>query len=133
MKKILSFFVVLSLLFMASCGSSKVNELKQSFSEKVSEKVKEASIHSLGCSTGDAVYSDVKKQLDKSLKVEDNSSHKSVLLVQLCEQGVKLAFPHLVDLGTGKLPDSWVSDGCSLSSVGEDVEKLAFEVCGKLK
>ena len=131
MKLILTSFIVLGLL--TSCGSTKVNELKKSFAEKVSEKVKAASIHSLGCSSGDAVYSDVKFEMERSLKVEDKRSDKSAILVELCKQGVRIAFPSLINMATGKLPDSWKADGCSLSSVGNDIEKLVYTVCNKIE
>ena len=132
MKKILAIFAVL--LLCVSCSSSQKDELKKSFAEKVASKVKDASVHSLGCQTGEAVYQDVKEEVEKFLKVESSTEgQKSVLLTQLCYQGVKIAFPHLVELGTGKLPDSWQADGCSMDSVGDDLEDFAEKLCSEIE
>ncbi len=122
------------LLIVISCSSQERDELKKSFAEKVAEKVKDASVHSLGCKTGDAVEEDVRLEVERFLKIQKQSEgQKSVLLTQLCQQGVTIAFPYLVDLGTGKLPESWQADGCSLKSVGEDIEELAEKLCSEIK
>jgi len=99
--------------------------------KKASEIAKELSVKHLKCSTGDAVFTDVEKQMNKMLKVE-SSGHKSVLAGTLCTLAVKPVVDSLIDLGNKQLPDSWIEDGCRLEGFSGDASELADKLCNKL-
>lgn len=116
-----------------SCSTEKKNEIKKTFIVKVSEKVQEASVHSLECKTGAPVYAMVEGKLLELAKMKSVGIVGSGVVKNLCKYGVSTVFPYVVDMGSGKLPQSWIDDGCSLDSVGEDIEKLADKLCEKIE
>jgi hypothetical protein len=118
--------LLLALTCLTSCGSFGKPIVK-----KASDTAKELSVKHLGCSTGDAVFIDVEKQMEKMLKVK-SSGHKSVLAGTLCTLAVKPVVESLIDLGNKQLPDSWIEDGCSLDGFSGDASELADKLCNKL-
>lgn len=121
--------IILTMLLVSSCGMFE--SAKKPVVKKASEVAKELSVKHLGCSTGDAVFTDVEKQMNKMLKVK-SSGHKSVLAGTLCTLAVKPVVESLVDLGNKQLPDSWIEDGCSLDGFSGDASELANKLCNKL-
>lgn len=117
------------LLLTSSCGMFE--SAKKPIVKKASTVAKELSVKHLGCSTGDAVYADVEKQMNKMLKVK-SSGQKSILAGTLCTLAVKPVVSALVDLGNKQLPDSWIEDGCSLDGFSGDASELADKLCNKL-
>ena len=121
--------LIAMLLFTSSC--SLFESAKKPVVKKASEIAKELSVKHLGCSTGDAVYEDVEKQMNKMLKVK-STENKSILAGTLCTLAVKPVVESLVDLGNKQLPDSWIEDGCSLDGFSGDASELADKLCNKL-
>ena len=120
--------MVILLLSFTSC--SLFEKAKKPVVKKASEIAKELSVKHLGCSTGDAVYSDVEKELNKLLKVKDEG-YKSVAGT-VCYLAVKPVVDELVDMANKQLPESWSTDGCSLDGFSGDASDLANKLCGKL-
>lgn len=120
--------LVFTLLTMSSC--SLFESAKKPVVKKASEIAKELSVKHLGCSTGDAVFSDVEKQLNKMLKVKEEG-YKSVAGT-VCLLAVEPVVDELVDVGNKQLPDSWIEDGCSLEGFSGDASELAKKLCNKL-
>lgn len=126
MKSLLLMFVILTL---GSC--SLFESAKKPVVKKASSIAKELSVKHLGCGTGDAVYSDVEKQMNKMLKVKDDGRLKAISGT-LCYLAVKPVIRELIDLSNKQLPDSWIEDGCSLEGFSGDATELANKLCGKL-
>lgn len=125
MKKVL---LLLTILSFTSC--SLIEKAKKPAVAKASDIAKELSVKHLGCGTGDAVFSDVEKQLNKMLKVK-SEGYKSVAGT-VCFLAVKPVVDSLVDLGNKELPESWTADGCSLEGFSGDASELANKLCSKL-
>jgi hypothetical protein len=120
--------ILTALLLLSSC--SFFESAKKPVVKKASTIAKELSVKHLGCSTGDAVYADVEKQLNKMLKVKDEG-YKSIGGT-LCILAVGPVVAELVDLGNKELPESWTADGCSLDGFSGDASDLANKLCDKL-
>ena len=125
MKNLITLFLLFSL---ASC--SLFEKAKKPVVKKASEIAKELSVKHLSCETGDAVYSDVEKELNKLLKVKDEG-YKSITGT-VCFLAVSPVVNELVDIANKKLPESWSNDGCSLNGFSGDATDLANKLCGKL-
>ena len=120
------------LLMTSSCGFFKTDKLKNKAVDKIVETVKPMSIKHLGCTTGDAVAKDVGSKLESLFKVKTPRFGNKSLVYDLCKGSLKLVLPYLIDLGSGKLPDSWKEDGCTLEKAGNYLDDLAGGLCGKL-
>lgn len=116
------------LLFTSSCGLFE--SAKKPVVKKASEIAKELSVKHLGCSTGDAVFTDVETQMKKILKVKEDG-FKSIAGT-LCTLAVEPVVKELVDLSNKQLPESWIEDGCSLNGFSGDASDLANKLCIKL-
>lgn len=120
--------LVAMLLLTSSC--SFFEKAKGPVVEKASSTARELSVKHLGCSTGDAVFSDVEKQMKKMLKVKSKSL-KSIGGT-LCILSVGPVIKELVDVGNKQLPESWIDDGCTLEGFSGDASDLANKLCDKL-
>lgn len=122
------FILMVCLMLVASC--SLFESAKKPVVKKASTVAKELSVKHLSCTTGDAVYADVEKQLNKMLKVK-SEGYKSIGGT-LCLLSVGPVIAELIDLGNKELPESWSKDGCSLEGFSGDASDLANKLCGKL-
>lgn len=129
-------------LFLVSCGSSTVHTAKEKTVEVISSKARAGAVKLFECRSGDPIYADVKEKLTALFKIQSEKSVENQVFVSsasvnkgvgdsLCSGAVSLALPYLIKLGDEKLmPDSWASDGCGFSNVGEDLKEVAIKLCG---
>lgn len=132
--KLLITMASLSGLLLLGCSQFKevFNSAKESAAEKAASTAQKGAIKHLGCETGDAVYSDVKKQVEKSLKVKQKSTEAKSVLGTVCTLAVEPLAKEVLNLSTKQLPESWKADKCSLDGFEGDIKKLAKQVCEKI-
>lgn len=120
--------LLVSMMALTSCGYFE--SAKGPIIEKASVTAQKAAVKNLGCTTGQPVYDSVEKKLSEMLKVKDEG-YKSVVKT-VCLLSVEPLAEEIIKLGNGKLPESWLADGCSLDGFEDDAEKLAEKLCEKL-
>ena len=92
----------------------------------------------LGCANVEVVKTDVSAKVAKFLKVKETeaggpkafAASSKGLVGSLCQAAVGVALPALIDMGSGKLPESWDCSGAPLKPL---LDKLASEACSKIK
>lgn len=126
--------MILSGLTLVGCSQFKdiFNSAKESAAEKAAATAQKGSIKYLGCETGEAVYSDVKKQVEKSLKVKQKSTEAKSVLGTVCTLAVEPLVKKALEVLNNELPETWKADKCSLDGFEGDAKKLATQLCSKV-
>lgn len=111
-------FIVICLLFLGACSQVKDETAKAGANAATPVIAKY-----LDCANSDAIFEDVKSELDKVL----GNEKKSLSLV--CNATMGAVIPTVLNIGQGELPKDWE---CTLDRAEVKASELAQEVCSKL-
>ena len=148
MRKVIMLLLATALLG-TTAGCSLFSKSKPAIVKFVGSTAQKLSVKHLGCDTGDAVREDIESYAAKILKVKSESETKSVAMSdpmaadskstlgdswasKLCSNAAYLALSFGGNWISGKLPDTWQSDNCSLDGPVASLRELTDKLCGKL-